>query len=341
MSDLELNFDGPTHASVDEAALLSAIQAEGAEVEPEPTVVVDNPAVATKAPEAEIKPEVVAAEAQTAEVVAPTQPETFKVIVDGNEVEVTKDDLLSGYMRHRDYTQKTQTLSEQRKQIEAERQQIQSEVIQAQQTLQQLDQFLQNPEAVQNYLAKTFGAPKTPAMTLEDISSPEQMTAFIQQNVEQVRTQMQQQLAIVQAEAKRNADLAMALHASQKMEEVKQGVYSHLDTVLKEYPELTRFEDIREQLIEEAGRYAPATLAAARQELSKAAERRATVIRGLIQDNLKKTAADAAALRKTTAEPTGGAAPRQAAKQPMTLESKDRNNFLAENEAFLKELLQS
>lgn len=42
----------------------------------------------------------------------------FKVKVDGEEIEVTQDELLRGYMRQRDYTQKTQQLAEQRKQFE-------------------------------------------------------------------------------------------------------------------------------------------------------------------------------------------------------------------------------
>lgn len=52
----------------------------------------------------------------------PTQPEqpTFSVRVDGTEQKVTLDELLNGYQRTADYTKKTQTLAEQRKQAEAE-----------------------------------------------------------------------------------------------------------------------------------------------------------------------------------------------------------------------------
>ena len=46
------------------------------------------------------------------------QPQTFTVKVDGQEVEVTQDELINGYSRQQDYTRKTQELSQQRKNIE-------------------------------------------------------------------------------------------------------------------------------------------------------------------------------------------------------------------------------
>src|SRR5210317_1620968 len=46
------------------------------------------------------------------------QPQTFTVKVDGQEVEVTQDELINGYSRQQDYTRKTQKLSQQRKTIE-------------------------------------------------------------------------------------------------------------------------------------------------------------------------------------------------------------------------------
>jgi chromosome segregation ATPase len=46
------------------------------------------------------------------------QPLTFTVKVDGQEVEVTQEELVNGYSRQQDYTRKTQELSQQRKTIE-------------------------------------------------------------------------------------------------------------------------------------------------------------------------------------------------------------------------------
>lgn len=48
----------------------------------------------------------------------------YRVKVDGQESEVTLDELVKGYQREADYTKKTQTLAEQRKAVEAERQAV-------------------------------------------------------------------------------------------------------------------------------------------------------------------------------------------------------------------------
>ena len=46
------------------------------------------------------------------------QPLTFTVKVDGQDIEVTQEELINGYSRQQDYTRKTQELSQQRKNIE-------------------------------------------------------------------------------------------------------------------------------------------------------------------------------------------------------------------------------
>lgn len=51
---------------------------------------------------------------------APQPGQTFRVKVDGEEVEVPLDELLKGYSRTADYTRKTQAIAEARKQAEAE-----------------------------------------------------------------------------------------------------------------------------------------------------------------------------------------------------------------------------
>ena len=50
---------------------------------------------------------------------APQSGQTFRVKVDGEEVEVPLDELLKGYSRTADYTRKTQAIAEARKQAEA------------------------------------------------------------------------------------------------------------------------------------------------------------------------------------------------------------------------------
>jgi hypothetical protein len=52
------------------------------------------------------------------------QPTSYKVKIDGEEVEVTLDELQSGYSRQQDYTRKTQELAQQRKIIEQQQQEL-------------------------------------------------------------------------------------------------------------------------------------------------------------------------------------------------------------------------
>ena len=52
------------------------------------------------------------------------QPQLYTIKVDGEEQQVTLEELQNGYSRQRDYTRKTQELAEQRKAIEAQQQEI-------------------------------------------------------------------------------------------------------------------------------------------------------------------------------------------------------------------------
>ena len=49
----------------------------------------------------------------------------YRVTIDGDEIEVTQDELLNGYSRQQDYTRKTQELANQRKTIEQQSQELQ------------------------------------------------------------------------------------------------------------------------------------------------------------------------------------------------------------------------
>lgn len=65
--------------------------------------------------------------------------QTYTVRVDGEEVQVTIDELLSGYSRTQDYTRKTMALADQRKSLEGELDQIRQERAQLSQVLEQID----------------------------------------------------------------------------------------------------------------------------------------------------------------------------------------------------------
>ena len=67
----------------------------------------------------------------------PDEETTYSVRVDGQDIEVSLDELKSGYSRQSDYTKKTQEIAEYRKQAEAAMQQAQQEIHQTQQFRQQ------------------------------------------------------------------------------------------------------------------------------------------------------------------------------------------------------------
>jgi hypothetical protein len=52
------------------------------------------------------------------------QPQLYTIKVDGEDTQVTLEELQSGYSRQRDYTRKTQELAEQRKAIEAQQKEV-------------------------------------------------------------------------------------------------------------------------------------------------------------------------------------------------------------------------
>ena len=79
------------------------------------------------------------------------EPEVYSVKVDGEEFEVSLDELVQGYSRQSDYTRKTQELASQRDQMAQLQQQWNNEISEAQAERQQymdaLGQFVQNSMA--------------------------------------------------------------------------------------------------------------------------------------------------------------------------------------------------
>ena len=81
---------------------------------------------------------------EESEIVEEVKPR-YKAKVGGEEVEVELDELINGYQRSKDYTQKSQALAEQRKAIDSERQHLEYVKQERQayaQKLQALDSFL-------------------------------------------------------------------------------------------------------------------------------------------------------------------------------------------------------
>ena len=91
-----------------------------------------------------------AEEYEVADEEAPTEtPQAYTVKVDGEEFEVSLDELRDGYQRQSDYTRKSQSLAEQRKAYEANLQAVQNERNQYAQVLEQMSEN-------QNYQLQQF-----------------------------------------------------------------------------------------------------------------------------------------------------------------------------------------
>ena len=101
-------------ASVFESFLSEEEQQETAETPPAQ----ESPELETDAEESSTEPDAEQVESEETEETEDgesPQPQTFRVKVNGEEIEVTQDELLRGYSRTQDYTRKTQELAEQRK----------------------------------------------------------------------------------------------------------------------------------------------------------------------------------------------------------------------------------
>jgi len=94
--------------------------------------------------ESEEEEESVEEEEESEETEGEEEEELYAVTVNGEEVAVSLDELLSGYSRQSDYTRKTQEVANDRKEIEALQQQYNSEVQQIQQERQQYMEALTN-----------------------------------------------------------------------------------------------------------------------------------------------------------------------------------------------------
>ena len=135
-------------------------------------------------------------EVEEAEVVQETKEvdPVYRVKVDGEEFEVSLDELRDGYQRQSDYTRKSQSLAEQRKTYEANLQAVQSERQQYSKVLDNISQY-QNLEI--NKLNNIDWASLKEADPMEYMEKrmefQDAKDKLQQVNVEQQRVQQQQQ----------------------------------------------------------------------------------------------------------------------------------------------------
>jgi hypothetical protein len=338
------SFDGPKHQPVDLNAIQAAISEEAGEPAPEAKADPTPPPAAIKQAQADIP------EPQTQTEQAEPQPatedtlRTFKIVVDGQELEVTEADLKAGHMRQRDYTQKTQALSAKEKALEAERAAWNQERSAVQQELAQIDAFLRNQQAMDSYYEKAFGVRRGQQVPMPQVDPNKPLTAaevaeISRYNAEQVRISTERQIAEARQEALRAQQYALEGRQAVQREKLEVAVDAHISTLLDKYPVLKKFEDIADELMGDAARYKPRSIDEAKARLSEAAERRVATIRSIAAEEQKQAAVKAAQLKRTSPEPPGGTAPKPPAGKKLTLDSQDRKALRAAAEEDLKAFL--
>lgn len=134
------------------------------------------------------------------------EDEMFIVKVDGEDVEVSFDELLEGYSRTSDYTKKTQGIAEERKAIEQAREQFKSEYANLQTERQQYQQALGQLGAQLNAGIMKYQSVDWAKLKEEDpVAYVTKRDEFReeQERIQMVQHQMQQVNAQQQADAER------------------------------------------------------------------------------------------------------------------------------------------
>ncbi len=150
------------------------------------------------------------------------EPPRYRVKVDNEEVEVTLDELLKGYSRTSDYTKKTQTLAEQRKQVEAERQRIEE-------AAKLRDQYAQRLSVIEQMLASQPEEDLTSLKETDPIGYTMKIAERMEREkqVQAIRAEQQQIAQKQQAEYQEN----LRRHLASEAEKLSQAIPEMSDPV--------------------------------------------------------------------------------------------------------------
>lgn len=176
----------------------------------------------------------------------------YRVKANGEELEVTLDELLNGYSRTADYQKKTQSLAEQRKAVEAERQKI-DEAAKVRDTyaqrLQVIEQLL-STEDTENLAELKDSDPIAYAIKVAERSEKEKQLAAVKQErarVQQEQAQQQQQYIQrhVQAEQEKLKTLIPEFKDEAKAEVIRQDIRKYAKSIGFSDQELSQVYDSR------------------------------------------------------------------------------------------------
>jgi hypothetical protein len=176
----------------------------------------------------------------------------YRVKANGEELEVSLDELLNGYSRTADYQKKTQSLAEQRKSVEAERVKI-DEAARVRDTyaqrLQVIEQLL-STEDTENLAELKETDPIAYAIKVAERSEKEKQLAAVKQErmrVQGEQSQQQQQLLQrhVQAEQERLKTLIPDFKDESKAEVIRKDIRSYAKSIGFSDQELSQVYDSR------------------------------------------------------------------------------------------------
>lgn len=338
------SFDTPSHKGVDEAALRAAISVEAGEpAEPAPAPAAAKASADPPPPPAAATPPETSATPPASPAPPADELKTYKIVVEGQELEVTEADLKAGHMRQRDYTQKTQRLSDREKQLTAQQQQWTQEQEQVRAELARIDQFLKDQAAIDAYYEQAFGKPRgqiqAPQVDPNKPLTADDVARIAAYNAEQIRMSSSREIAAVRAEALKAQQIATAHATSLAAQRMEADVDKHLSGLLDKYPILRKFDAIEEELFADASRFKPTSLDDAKVKLTEAVERKVAVIKAITADEAKSAAVKAAALKKTGTEPLGGTPPPRPAGKTLSMDDRHRKERLAAAEADVRAFL--
>jgi Tfp pilus assembly protein PilN len=212
-------------------AFMSILAPQTKEAEADPEVRADDSSEETyDEPQAE-ESDVSAEEAEYQDEVVEEAPK-YRVKANGEELEVSLDELLNGYSRTADYQKKTQSLAEQRKSVEAERVKI-DEAAKTRDTyaqrLQVIEQLLSQQDSTENLQELKESDPIGYAIKVAE------------------RSEREKQLQAVQAERQRVQQEQQALHG-QRMNQHIQSEQEKLKTIIPEFKDEAKADVIRRDI---------------------------------------------------------------------------------------------
>ena len=183
---------------------------------------------------------------------------TYRVKASGEEKDVTLDELVSGYQKSTDYTQKSQQLAEERKKVEAYAQEVQNAMRTREayaQKLSQVEQYLVNSQDPSENLEelKENDPIQYAIKVAEQTEANKKINAIRQEQQkvaqEQHHYQLQQQNQVVQNEAKMLSEKVKEFSDPKKAEQIKNDIRNFGKSVGFSDQELSQVYDHRHVMI--------------------------------------------------------------------------------------------